>query len=103
VTIIQRGVLRFRARDYYDLWMMTQVDPLNDLKAALDHVLSEEFAKRPDGVPPALTDRFATSEHAHRQWEVFLDRGRPLEKVAFRDVVAGIRDRVMTELAAATE
>ena len=102
VTIVQRGVLRFRARDYYDLWLMNQVDPLNNLSKALDHVLSEEFASRPDEVPPALTDRFATSEHAQWHWDVFLSRGGPLEKVAFQDVVAGIRDRVMPELDAAT-
>ena len=103
VTIIQRGVLRFRARDYYDLWLMTQVDPLDDLGKALEHMLSEEDFKKPDDVPSALTDKFATSEHAKWHWRVFLDRGGPLEKVAFRDVVAGIRDRVMPDLDAVPE
>jgi len=99
VTILQRGVRSFRARDYYDLWLMTQVDPLDRLGKALDCALGEEFTSRPCEVPAALTDRFSASNHGRHHWEVFLDRGGPIEKPSFSDVVAVIRERVMDVLA----
>ncbi len=94
--IVREGVLRFRAKDYYDVWLLANTDPLDELAEAIEVVFRHRPALRmPDGVPAGLTDRFAESEHADWHWSVFLDRGEPLEKVGFRDVVAGIRERVM--------
>ena len=94
--IVEVGTLRFRARDYFDLWLMANTDPLDELEAAVEAVFLRRFATRlPTEVPPALTDRFATSEHAQWHWSVFLERGCPVEKVGFRDVVAGIRERAV--------
>jgi len=97
--MVRVGVLRFRARDYFDLWLMVNTDPLDDLEAAVEAVFRHRHRERvPNEVPPALTERFAASEHADWHWSVFLERGRPVEKVAFTDVVAGIRERVMPVL-----
>ena len=94
--IVRMGVLRFRARDYFDLWLMVNTDPLDEIEAAVETVFRYRPRTRvPAEVPPALTERFATSDHADWHWSVFLDRGQPVEKVPFSDVVAGIRERVM--------
>ncbi len=93
--MVSEGVLRFSAKDYFDVWLMLNTDPLEGLAEAVEAAFRQWQVQLPDGVPAGLTDRFAASEHAYWHWSVFLDRGEPLEKVGFTDVVAGIRERVM--------
>jgi len=93
--IVERGTFKVRMKDYYDLWLIAQVDPLDDLDDAIEATFRHRKTAVPDGVPPGLTDGFAASDHAQRLWDEFLERGAPAESPAFGDVVAGVREAVM--------
>jgi len=92
--IVERGTFKARMKDYYDLWLTTQVDPLDDLDDAVEATFRHRKTTLPRGTPAGLTDGFATSDHARRLWDAFLERGAPAERLA-EDVVEGVRERVM--------
>ena len=96
--IVERGTFKVRMKDYYDVWLITQVDPLDDLEDAVEATFRHRKTTLPRGIPAGLTDRFAASDHAQRHWDAFLEHGTPAERLAFEDVAVGVRERVMSVL-----
>jgi hypothetical protein len=93
--IVARGTPKARLKDFYDVWLLSNADPLVDLEPAIREVFEQRGTEFPSSVPPALDQGFASSAHATEHWTLFLERGRPLERLPFPDVVAMIHDRVM--------
>ena len=92
LSIIERGSFKARMKDYYDAWMLAQVDPLETLADAVQALFAHRKAPVPSDIPPALTHDFATSDHARRLWADFVVRGKPAETLEFGDVVAAVRE-----------
>ena len=92
--IVEQGTFKARMKDYCDLWMITQVDPLDALKDAVEATFRHRKTAIPRGIPAGLTDRFGASGHAQRLWNEFLERGDPAERLALEDVVVAVRSRV---------
>ena len=88
-TMVVRGLLNSRLRDYFDVWALSrQFDFEGPL---LTRAVKETFARRQAEVPaasPSLTDEFAADPAKMAQWRGFLRRSR-LEAAPqdLRDVV----------------
>ncbi len=93
--LVERGVLRARMTDLYDVWLAMQVDPLLDLSDAIRTTFSTRGTTIPREVPEVFTDRYADSDHGLEQWDYFLAGGYPSTGVFVEDVVEQVRDRVM--------
>lgn len=91
-TIVERGNFGFRAPDYYDAWMATQVDPLDDLEEAIRETFRSRATPIPSDLPIGLTEGFAASAHARRHWGAFLTAYEPTTPVEIGDVVTAIRE-----------
>ena len=91
-TMVRRGLLNSRLRDYFDVWALSrQFDFEGPLLA---RAVTETFARRQSEVPaasPSLTDEFAADPARKAQWRGFLRRSR-LEGVPqdLGEVVRGV-------------
>lgn len=76
-TMVRRGLLNSRLRDYFDVWALSrQFDFEGPLLA---RAVTETFARRQSEVPaasPSLTDEFAGDPARKAQWRGFLRRSR---------------------------
>ena len=76
-TMVRRGLLNSRLRDYFDVWALSrQFDFEGPL---LVRAVTETFARRQFEVPaasPSLTDEFAAEPARKAQWRGFLRRSR---------------------------
>lgn len=76
-TMVRRGLLSSRLRDYFDVWALSrQFDFEGPLLA---RAVTETFARRQAEVSaasPSLTDEFAADPARKAQWRGFLRRSR---------------------------
>lgn len=76
-TMVLRGLLNSRLRDYFDVWALSrQFDFEGPL---LTQAVAETFARRRTEMPdeaPFLTDEFAAAPASRAQWRAFLRRSR---------------------------
>ena len=82
-----------RMTDYFDLWMCLQVDPLEGLEDAVRAAFEARADDVPAAVPDGLSERFAASEHARRQWDVFTSQGGLEADVDLEAIAGEIRER----------
>lgn len=104
-TIVLRGMLNSRMKDYYDIWALSREVAFDG--AVLSKAIVATFRRRktdlPDGLPVGLSDEFTTDATKRTQWAAFIRR-TPL-RIAEKDlavVVTGIRGFLMPLVAAMT-
>ncbi len=103
-TILVRGMLNSRMKDYYDIWALCKTQAFDG--AILAKAISATFHRRktvlPDETPSGLVDGFAKDASKRTQWAAFIRR-TPLRLVEgdLAVVVADIRDFLMRPCLAA--
>ncbi len=95
IGLLQRGSAHARMVDLYDAWLLSQVDPLADLGAALADAAENGRVPPVRGVPDVLSDDFARSAHARRHWHAFVRKSEPSTEVALGDAVRQVRELVL--------
>lgn len=77
-TIIRRGIINSRMKDYYDIWALAQNFDFSG--EVLQHAIKATFRRRkttlPSDVPVGLTDGFAEDKTKQTQWTAFIRRTR---------------------------
>ena len=72
-AIVNLGMANSRMKDYYDLWILSEVFAIDRLRLA--QAISATFARRgtmiPDEVPDGLSPAFADDPAKRQQWESF--------------------------------
>jgi predicted nucleotidyltransferase component of viral defense system len=92
-TLVARGIVNTRLKDYYDLWLIGRTFQLNasSLAAAMRRTFERRGTPLPAAPPVGLTDEFATAKAA--QWRTFLGRERVQPAPAdFAHVVSDLRN-----------
>lgn len=104
-TIVVRGMLNSRMKDYYDIWALCQEREFDG--TTLSKAIAATFRRRktvlPDDIPLGLSDEFASDTSRRTQWTAFLRR-TPL-RMAEKDlsnVTAKIRSFLMPACKAAS-
>ena len=103
VEIVTRPRRTRRMADYFDLWLATQVDPLEGLEEAVRATFEARGVEVPTGIPDGLSEGFVASEHAQRQWDAFVARGEVGAQVELEAVVGEIRERALVVFGWAAE
>lgn len=94
-TIVTRGILNKRPRDYYDVYMLTKLVEFNvpTLKYAL--LATAEHRGTKDMVEQECTRRIEIieqSEYVRRQWEKYRKTFSYARNIPFETVLASVRD-----------
>jgi hypothetical protein len=96
------GLRTSRTKDYFDVYALLREDAMDPTQLAL--AIAATFARRrtalPEGVPPALSERFFDDPTKQAQWRAFLARNR-IEGPTLQEVVVEIRARLSASIAAA--
>lgn len=73
-TILIRGMLNSRIKDYYDLWLLAETFPFDG--TILQEAISRTFNRRnitlPQTLPEALTNTFTELPSKASQWKAFI-------------------------------
>lgn len=81
-TIVVRGILNSRMKDYYDIWALCRDSEFHG--AVLSKAIAATFRRRktglPDGTPVGLSDEFSSDASKRIQWTAFIRR-TPLKVV----------------------
>ena len=94
-TLVGRGILNSRMRDYYDLWVMAREFEFDGetLQAAIRATFKRRKTPLPVEVPFGLTAEFATDATKQMQWKAFIGKSKLRVKEAdFEKVVDAIRE-----------
>jgi hypothetical protein len=87
-TIVVRGVLNSRMKDYYDIWALCREFAFDG--AVLSKAIAATFRRRktgmPDSPPTGIADEFSSDAWKRAQWNVFIRR-TPL-RVSEKDLSA---------------
>jgi hypothetical protein len=103
-TIVVRGVLNSRMKDYYDIWALCREFEFDG--AILSKAIIATFQRRktglPTGIPVGLSDELSSDTAKRKQWSAFIRR-TPLRIVEqdMSQVVATIRGFLMPPYEAA--
>ena len=96
-AMVLLGMQNSRMKDFYDVLAMSRAFEFDG--AVLSEAISATFVRRktplPEGIPVALTGEFADSPAKKTQWQAFLRRSRPADKLALGEAIAEIRRFVM--------
>jgi len=93
-TIVRRGIINSRMKDYYDIWVLSQNFPFDG--DVLTNAIKATFHRRktalPSGVPDGLTEEFIRDRSKQAQWTSFTYRTRLKSSPGdLKDVVETIR------------
>jgi len=94
-TLVGRGILNSRMRDYYDLWVMAQEFEFDGetLQAAIRATFKRRKTPVPTEVPFGLTAEFAADATKQTQWRAFIGKSKlRLKEPDFGKVVDAIRE-----------
>lgn len=97
-TIVRRGLLNSRMKDYYDLWVMAREFEFDSetLQAAIRATFKRRKTPLPTGTPFGLSDEFGADATKQRQWQAFVNKSRlRLKEPNFGKVVDAIREFLM--------
>lgn len=77
-TMVRRGIINSRMKDYYDVWVLAkQFDYDGEI---LKHAIRATFLRRktalPDEIPEGLSEGFAKDKTKQNQWNAFVRRTR---------------------------
>lgn len=94
-AIVSLGMANTRLKDYFDLWVLLQVDGLD--AEVLRQAMLATFARRgtpwPGSSPVGLSDAFGVDPQKTRQWQAFVARNR-LQAPALSEVLAVLREHL---------
>lgn len=93
-TIAVREVIKVRMVDYFNAWMALQVDPLEELAAALCSTFDARRTELPLEIPPGLGEGFAASDHGRWLWQSFVEHRAPTIETDLDGIVRDLRERV---------
>ncbi len=102
-TLVRKGLLNSRMKDFYDLHAMAAHFDFEG--PALREAVEATFRRRktgiPEEIPPALSDEFIGDRDKQRQWKAFLGRNRlEVEGNELAEMVKQLRKFLMPVLAA---
>jgi len=100
-SVVLRGPLTLKMADIYDIWLCLQVDPMEDLELALQAAFFATGTPIPGEVPYVLTEQFASSDHARKNWLAFQKGASLTTEIGLGEAVGTIRDAVMPMFEAA--
>jgi len=103
-TMIRRGMINSRMKDYYDIWMLARNFGFDGevLKSAITATFRRRKTALPADVPDGLTGEFATDGAKQVQWTAFIRQTRfRSSPVALNAVVEEIRAFLLPPLLAA--
>ena len=94
-TIVRRGMLNSRMKDFYDIWKLKSLFDY-DIDV-LGRAIARTFERRkrliPTECPAALTERFWSDPVKQKQWQAFLRKSRlDVGNRTLRDIVHEISD-----------
>lgn len=97
-AMVLLGMANSRMKDYFDIWMLSQVFTIQG--AVLADAIRNTFTVRktplPDSEPSGLSDEFANNKSKRRQWAGFVKRQKWSDAPSdFHEVVATIRELLM--------
>lgn len=97
-TVVRRGMLNSRMKDYYDLWVMAQEFEFagETLQAAIRATFKRRKTPLPTEAPFGLTAEFAADAMKQTQWRAFTGKSKlRLKEPDFGKVVDAIREFLM--------
>jgi len=97
-TLVGRGILNSRMKDYYDLWVLAREFEFDGemLQAAIRATFKRRKMPLPTEVPFGLTAEFATDATKQMQWKAFIGKGKlRLKETDFAKVVKILREFLM--------
>jgi len=103
-TIVVRGILNSRMKDYFDIWALSQKFEFDGI--ILAKAIGATFVRRrtdmPEDVPVGLTEEFSLDTSKQTQWHAFVRR-TPLRAVEndLATVVSTLQDFLARPLMAA--
>jgi predicted nucleotidyltransferase component of viral defense system len=94
-TMLIRGMLNSRIKDYYDLWLLAETFPFDG--AILQEAISRTFDRRnvtiPKTFPDALTNAFSALPSKASQWNAFIRTlGNAPTPQTFEDAIMQIQN-----------
>lgn len=77
-TIVKRGMVNSRMKDFYDIWKMRNLFSFDSqvLKSAIAKTFARRKRDLPVECPIALTEQFANDPLKRKQWQAFLRKSR---------------------------
>ena len=93
-TIVKRGIANSRMKDYYDLFVLSRDESVDEgiLKAAVMRTFQRRKTPIPPECPFGLSDAFAQNQAKIVQWNAFVRKSRLINlRMEFVDVVRDIR------------
>jgi len=77
-TMVRRGIINSRMKDYYDVWALAKQFDFNGevLKNAIRATFLRRKTLLPDVVPTGLSDEFSEDRTKQNQWKAFVRRTR---------------------------
>lgn len=105
-AIVYLGMANSRMKDFFDLWFLCREFAFDGprLVQAIRATFERRATALPEGVPPGLTESFATDATKQTQWKAFLRRSRVTDDDhTLQEVVATISPFLLPALQAARE
>lgn len=102
-AMVVLGRLNSRMKDFYDLWLISQVCDVDGerLCRAVGATFERRNTQLPVALPVPLTDDFARDRDKVLQWDSFLQRSRlDVGELYFQDVVTDLRSFLVPPLSA---
>ncbi len=77
-TMIEKGLLNSRVKDYYDIWMLANTIGFDgvELRDAIRATFDRRDTDVPHDRPSVLGDEYASQEMTHTQWAAFAKKMR---------------------------
>lgn len=101
-AMVSLGFANSRLKDYYDIWILSQTFPFDDERLA--RAIAATFERRrtllPDGVPDALTEKFARDPRRQQQWRSFME-DVAIDPGSLEGVVASLGEFLLPHVCAA--
>jgi hypothetical protein len=105
-TMVTRGVINSRMKDFYDLMILSQEFDFDgsNLSEAIKATFERRGTPIPAGVPTALTDEFSNDRIKQNQWTAFLIRNGLTDSAPdLSSVIRDLRAFLLAPLHAAAE
>lgn len=104
-TMVAKGILNSRMRDFYDIWVLGRQFPFQGdiLLTAIEATFARRQTPTPKEPPEPLTPEFAQDAQKRQQWQAFLAKtGLSADSNDFVAVIAALRDFLLPPLTALT-
>lgn len=92
-TMVKRGMVNSRMKDFYDIWKMRSLFSFDSqvLKSAIAKTFARRKRDLPVECPIALTEQFANDPLKQKQWQAFLRKSRlSVGDKTFADIIHDI-------------